>query len=904
MHRAIFPFLVTILLVGSQSLHAAPSPETQRAMERITAHITGPVDFQIEPPRPNKGPVISVATFGAGPDATPEQNLAAFRAAAKQCQELKASRLLVPKGRYLVKSEGKQQIELKGLSDFTFDGQGAELIFQDTDKRAMGSYLNIVGCTRVKVTNLVLDWDWASHPLASVGRVVATKGGPGTVDFELLDCDIPEGITCMGGREWDPKQNIRTAKGFATGMSITKTERLGPRRVRLTWTKPKLMATARKGQHSLLVFKPNYQVSAVSFDNNTHLSIDRVYVYGVYYTAFSGNQNQYYQVVNSKVMPRPGTGRKMASHSAFEIHASKGYFRLENNEVYLNHDDGLHFSDAFLGGGLIREDDHTLIADKLQHYATKHLIAKGDTLVLHRRDFSPMEWSSPIVSFEWEMMYYKKSPNNRCRITFRDPLPKEFPADAMLFNPRFGVGQYVIRNNTFRNGLTHGLYVCQPNGLIEGNTMQRTAYPGLMLHQLIRWKRWFMGTNPGNVIIRNNTIDGCNTALREPANLFIGSGVDDHPGYVPTPYLVTRNVLVEGNTIIDSPWASLGMWSAKNVVVRNNTFRDSNLAPASYRYRGKGRMFVTNAENVVIAGNTCIATKPTYESGIQIDKATTKNVIVEGNTGFDGEVAPSPLLTPTMTNEEPAPGRRVRQTAPEYKGTKVHHSLYLPTDWKPGGTYPVIVEYTGNYFPACGSTGKVEGANLGYGITGGKGLIWITMPYIEKGRKTNAVTWWGDLQATIDYCKTNLPRICKEFGGDPENVFICGFSRGAIATNYIGLADDEIAKLWKGFFSHDHYDGQRKWSYPNSDPASALVRLKRLNGRPVLHCSGGDGVKKYLQPHLALGQFTFLQVPVAKIFDIPEGKVIHPHTDLWMNKDSEYRRQARAWLDAALRSPR
>ena len=53
------------------------------------------------------------------------------------------------------------------------------------------------------------------------------------------------------------------------------------------------------------------------------------------------------------------------------------------------------------------------------------------------------------------------------------------------------------------------------------------------------------------------------------------------------------------------------------------------------------------------------------------------------------------LVTPEMTTEEPAAGRRVRQVAPEYQGTEVCHVLYLPLDWKLGDKYSVIVEYTG-----------------------------------------------------------------------------------------------------------------------------------------------------------------------------------------------------------------
>ena len=252
------------------------------------------------------------------------------------------------------------------------------------------------------------------------------------------------------------------------------------------------------------------------------------------------------------------------------------------------------------------------------------------------------------------------------------------------------------------------------------------------------------------------------------------------------------------------------------------------------------------------------------------------------------------LVTPEMTTEEPAAGRRVRQVCTEYEGTEVYHALYLPVKWKPGGTYSVIVEYTGNKFAECGSTGEVKDANLGYGLTGGEGFIWVSMPYIEKGGQRNAVRWWGDKLATVDYCKTNLPRICEQFGGDPASIFICGFSRGAIGASYIGLADDEIALFWKGMITHDHFDGDRAWGYPESDRESALGRLSRLKGRPVLACGVGTG---FLRDHPELAEVTFLRPPVAEIFTIPDGKVIHPHTDLWMHRESEYREQARQWLN-------
>ncbi|MFK7789754.1 MAG: hypothetical protein AB8C95_09720, partial [Phycisphaeraceae bacterium] len=100
------------------------------------------------------------------------------------------------------------------------------------------------------------------------------------------------------------------------------------------------------------------------------------------------------------------------------------------------------------------------------------------------------------------------------------------------------------------------------------------------------------------------------------------------------------------------------------------------------------------------------------------------------------------------------------------------------------------------------------------------------------------------------------------------------------------------------FFAHDHFDGQREWAYDHSDRHTALKRLARLKGRPVL-VSGKHN--EYLKDHLDVAAFTFLPVPVAEIFDIPEGPVLHPHTDAWMHRDSSYRDRARAWLDEVIR---
>ena len=243
------------------------------------------------------------------------------------------------------------------------------------------------------------------------------------------------------------------------------------------------------------------------------------------------------------------------------------------------------------------------------------------------------------------------------------------------------------------------------------------------------------------------------------------------------------------------------------------------------------------------------------------------------------------LTVPPLENGHPAAGRRVKRTARGYQDTAVYHALYLPADWQPSGRYPVIVEYAGNkYTNRFGdvSTGRVDGSCLGYGITGGSGAIWVCMPYVDSEKGENSDVWWGDLPATIDYCEKTVAEICGVWGGDPARVILAGFSRGAIACNYIGLDNDRFAALWRGFIAYDHYDGVIEWNYPGSDRVSAQQRLARLGNRPQFICYGPNAPspEAYLREVCPDGDFTFQFIPFRNhndawvLRDIPERKIL------------------------------
>ncbi|MEZ6142095.1 MAG: hypothetical protein R3B84_16140 [Zavarzinella sp.] len=253
----------------------------------------------------------------------------------------------------------------------------------------------------------------------------------------------------------------------------------------------------------------------------------------------------------------------------------------------------------------------------------------------------------------------------------------------------------------------------------------------------------------------------------------------------------------------------------------------------------------------------------------------------------------SDLNVPVVTDDPPAAGRRVRLTLPNYQDWKLSHAVYLPTDWQSGKQYPVIFEFPGNggFKNKLGDTctGRVEDCKLGYGISSGRGMIWVCLPFVDPKSKAHALNWWGDPDETAKYCREVVAQICRDYGGNPEAQILTGFSRGALACSYIGLRDDETAKLWRAIITHSHFDGVRRWNYPEDDVVAARKRLQRLNGRPlyVSHEQSVAEIDKFLQ-------ITEIKATLRKL-PYPN------HSDEWVLKDIPERAELRKWLADVLK---
>jgi hypothetical protein len=252
---------------------------------------------------------------------------------------------------------------------------------------------------------------------------------------------------------------------------------------------------------------------------------------------------------------------------------------------------------------------------------------------------------------------------------------------------------------------------------------------------------------------------------------------------------------------------------------------------------------------------------------------------------------------PPISPEPAQAGKRVKITTSSWPKESVYHTLHLPTNWQANLKFPILVEFAGNgnYRNGLGdsSSGRVEDCVIGYGLSEGQDYIWLTLPFIElsaTGTQQNCLQWWGDVALTKRYALQTLDDVCLKYGGDADRVVLCGFSRGSIACNYIGLHDDEIAKRWSAFFCHSHYDGVRPWPYPDSTGEAAFTRLKRLNGRPqwISHEESITDIERYLKDTNLSGQWTFQSIPFPN------------HSAEWLLCDLPERTAARKWLRRVL----
>lgn len=647
-----FLFCQALLLVMMTEA-ASPLSSLEKS---ILSGINPDVDFRIETPR-SEGPTLNAGDYGFLPSAGGESNVRALRNALEACRQTKAGRLVFRPGTYRLKADaptgvkdpqyaGKVfAVELTHFTNFTFDAKGTEFIFEQPDwitekSKKQGAYFFIQGNRRVQLLNMTLDWDWANLPLGFFGTVSDLDPNAGTVDYRL-DADFtrnfknPFSIFVMRG--WDPALGMRSDKvfNFSTGQ-LAEQKLVDQDRFRFTFKSAKSMNTARPGDVGIFKVDTAWYAIALVVDENEHLRFDRITLHGSPGNGVWARKNKYFEITHCAFTPRPGTRPVYVTHSALEIHNHYGYFRLEDNLIEWQHDDGLHFSDHFLPANWERVAPDSIRIKGLMFFQSADTFRVNDRLTFRGPGFEKLGLSPAIADFQWTFVEGSGPARHYATVKFKEILSPDFPTNSCLFNEdAFGVGRFIIRSNVIRNGLCMGLAIHMPNGLVEGNVVSNIGYPGLQISTMLRWTRWTIGHVPTNIIVRGNTLVNVNRSVHTPADLFTAAGIEPQgKDFELSPEPILENILVEGNLVRESPLQALVIGSSKNVIVRSNAFIRPNRESDRAGY--SGAMMIKNSRDVVVDGNRLEVPGDSSNSRkIVIDQESTRNVLVGENPGFD-----------------------------------------------------------------------------------------------------------------------------------------------------------------------------------------------------------------------------------------------------------------------------
>jgi parallel beta helix pectate lyase-like protein len=576
---------------------------------------TGAQPFTVDAPDNPSGPVLSLVDFGAvadgdsPPSPGPDRNLTALNAAIAKCRELKASRLIVPKGVYRITS-GDTMI-FDGLSDFTFDGGGSTFLFHQIKG---GAGMLIKNCTRTVFRNYNLDWDWKIDPLASIGRV--TKAAADSSFFEMRF----ETAAPLDPKRWvtmNPLDERLRAPGAGQefgNFGPKRIEKLNDQTVRV-W--PSYRVPAKAG-HLYLLRHYTYEKHAMVMSGNSQLSLQYVTIFSFPGIGFiAGGDQSDFELLHCRIT-FPDHERRPITTTAdgFHVAQSQGFIRMEDCDFGYMGDDCVNIHDN-IHSGVRRVDAHTLVAENIVAWSCPY--APGDAVEIRGYDYSPTGFTGTVKTATSD---YKKK---EVTLVFEQELPGRVHSDAILFNHRYHSHNCIIRNCYFHENRARGVLCNTADWLIEGNRFFHNQHSAMLLIADVG-PNWSEGFGAQNVIVRDNQFEAANSLGALDGAVVALSATS---GGNVTHYPLVQNVLFENNEFKDMTGPAIAATSFKNLTIRQNGVIVPEQASPASKMCGAIRAELGNG--LWLESNEWITSKGPAFPCLYYDAETTAKIVCQGN---------------------------------------------------------------------------------------------------------------------------------------------------------------------------------------------------------------------------------------------------------------------------------
>ena len=501
----------------------------------------------------------------------------------------------------------------KDMNNFEIDARGVTILLPDPTRGAV----QFERCRNVTFRGATLVYEISPSTQGTVEAVAADgmsydiridKGYPTNLDDASYFKESPIGYL------FDPKTRWwKTGAGdlYAKGNP----QRLGPDLFRVFWKKNQGPSANVVAVGDLIAFRgAGHTTVALMNTSNMHLTDITLYSGpGMAFREQEGDGDNHYDHLVVKRGPRIGaaTTDPLLSSTADAFHSlnmRKGP-TVENSYFEAMTDDGIaihgHFNFVFEG------KDNTLV---LNH----SIYRVGDLLKLYDPVGRPA--GEATVTALKDMPGFHNTQTSK-RVTRKDtlggpytevtldhPLPAAF--DYLAQDASASSGGFTIRNNSIVNHRARGMVIKATDGLIEHNTIDGSTMSAMLIAPEFWWNE---AGYTRNLIVRDNTIRHVGYAQKASGGIQLvalsGEDEDQKKNAHPITGYGHQNVTFEGNHFEDINGTNLLVSSAKDVMIRNNTFLRPEMEAVESNNEKWGEdsgavIFIAAATNVTLQGNT------------------------------------------------------------------------------------------------------------------------------------------------------------------------------------------------------------------------------------------------------------------------------------------------------------
>ena len=579
--------------------------------------------FEIPDPVTDKE--VSGADFGFDPAA--DDNSAAFNSAAAYLSENPGTKLTLEKGVYRM---GGAAVTLDGVKDCVIDGGGAHFIY-DTAR-----YFFVNGCEGLKFCDLTVEWDWDTHPLASIvriGNVAKNADGSSTLDFEFI---LEEDASYALNEKWDSMMQVdpetyamsTAVPGgdyFDTESKIMQKTQISANVIRATFARgyslPKQGDTVivRHFNYGPWVFNVTGRSSGVIFED--------VNLYGNPGQGIAAKDlSDHIRLTRVKITPDPESEKKRyisTTADSIDIGEMSGYVIVEDCEFSFSGDDAIAVNDSMGVVKDVYENEVTMYTSGASSFRV------GDSVEFRKaNDFAPVGITATITD--------KYADGKDVVLVLDRDFEDVVEEDDFVLNLSHTTGNIIIRNCYFHENRARAIILGSENCVIENCRFYRTQQQAIKISVDLVRDMWIIGKGSSNVIVRNNTFEKCNLLHNkngeciyfEPASAFNSNGLIDGECFV--------NVLVSGNRFIDCPGLAIKVMSVRNLTIYKNTVElaKREFDGLSLVSGGQIKVLGQHYDGSTIIGNTWITSDITpddYEP-IRINPSKISTVTVGVNT--------------------------------------------------------------------------------------------------------------------------------------------------------------------------------------------------------------------------------------------------------------------------------